>query len=379
MSQLNVVRRCYNCGTILQSDDPKKPGFVDKTLLESSQSAVLFCEKCWKEQRYNIAPREPTVDPQFLSMLNDAQASDATIVYVVDLFSFEASFIIPITQAIEGLHVLVIANKRDLLPRKMSDALLREYVAHRFRVARLSVTADDVVLTSLTSSADIKAIADRIETLRRRHDVYIIGAINAGKTLFLSSFLRSYSNASRFNITTANYPGTTIRVMQIPLDSSSMIYDTPGTSLDNSIVSHLDVEAARAVTPHSEVEPRKMMLNQGDACFIGGLARIDLIKGNKQLIQGYFSEDVSFKKSTRHPDEGFIKGIERGNLYPCSKSATALNAFDAFDIVVDEVGPRDIGIEGLGWINFKGDNQTFRVYVPKGVSVYTTRAKIKKC
>ena len=215
MSQLNVVRRCYNCGTILQSDDPKKPGFVDKTLLESSQSAVLFCEKCWKEQRYNIAPREPTVDPQFLSMLNDAQASDATIVYVVDLFSFEASFIIPITQAIEGLHVLVIANKRDLLPRKMSDALLREYVAHRFRVARLSVTADDVVLTSLTSSADIKAIADRIETLRRRHDVYIIGAINAGKTLFLSSFLRSYSNASHFNITTANYPGTTIRVMFI--------------------------------------------------------------------------------------------------------------------------------------------------------------------
>jgi ribosome biogenesis GTPase A len=379
MSQLNVVRRCYNCGTILQSDDPKKPGFVDKALLESSNSTVLFCEKCWKDQRYNIAPREPSVDPQFLSMLKDAQASDATIVYVVDLFSFEASFIMSITQAIEGLNVLVIANKRDLLPRKMSDALLREYVAHRFRVARLSVVAEDVMLTSLTSSADIKAIADRIEKIRRRHDVYIIGAINAGKTLFLSSFLRSYSNASRFNITTANYPGTTLRVMQIPLDSSSMIYDTPGTSLENSIVSRLDLEAAHLVTPHSEISPRKMVLSEGDACFIGGLARIDLIKGKKQIIQGYFSEDVSFKKSGHHPDEGFIRGIERGSLYPICKTATALNAFDAFDIVVDETGPRDIGIEGLGWVSFKGDNQTFRVYVPKGVSVYTTRAKIKKC
>ena len=74
-----------------------------------------------------------------------------------------------------------------------------------------------------------------------------------------------------------------------------------------------------------------------------------------------------------------MKAIERGTVYPIDKNATALNAFDAFDIQVDEVGPRDIGIEGLGWITFKGDNQIFRVYVPKGVSVYTTRAKIKKC
>jgi ribosome biogenesis GTPase A len=379
MSKLNVVRRCYNCGTILQADDPKKPGYIDRQLLETSNSTVLFCEKCWTDQRYNIAPREPNVDPQFLSMLKDAQASDATIVYVVDLFSFEASFISEITEAIEGLNVLVIANKRDLLPRKMSDALLREYVAHRFRVAKLKVVADDVVLTSLTSSADIKSINDRIEKLRRRHDVYIIGAINAGKTLFLSSFLRSYSNASRLNITTCNYPGTTIRVMQIPLDSSSMIYDTPGTSLENSMVSKLDVEAARALIPHGEVSGRKAMLNEGDACFIGGLARIDLIKGKKQLVVGYFSDDVSFKKAGHHVDEAFLKAIERGTVYPIDKNATALNAFDAFDIQVDEVGPRDIGIEGLGWITFKGDNQIFRVYVPKGVSVYTTRAKIKKC
>ena len=224
MSKLNVVRRCYNCGTILQADDPKKPGYIDRQLLETSNSTVLFCEKCWTDQRYNIAPREPNVDPQFLSMLKDAQASDATIVYVVDLFSFEASFISEITEAIEGLNVLVIANKRDLLPRKMSDALLREYVAHRFRVAKLKVVADDVVLTSLTSSADIKSINDRIEKLRRRHDVYIIGAINAGKTLFLSSFLRSYSNASRLNITTCNYPGTTIRVMTETLSDKPKLW-----------------------------------------------------------------------------------------------------------------------------------------------------------
>ncbi|MBQ4255339.1 MAG: hypothetical protein II721_05015, partial [Bacilli bacterium] len=51
--------------------------------------------------------------------------------------------------------------------------------------------------------------------------------------------------------------------------------------------------------------------------------------------------------------------------------------FDAFDIAVEEKGQRDIGIEGLGWISFQGNGQTFTVMVPKGVSVYTSRAKIK--
>jgi len=377
MSKLNVVRRCYNCGTILQSEDPKKPGYIGQQLLTTSDSTVLFCEKCWAEQRYNIAPREPHIDSQFIDMLRDAEASDALIVYVVDLFSFEASFISQVTEVIEGLRVLVIANKRDLLPEKAPDTSLREYVAHRFRVSKLNVTADDVVLTSLTSSADIKKIAARIETQRRRHDVYIIGAINAGKTLFLSSFLRSYSNSSRLNITTANYPGTQIRVMQIPLDGSSYIYDTPGTSLENSVVSKLDIDSVRSVTPMDGVSGRKVSLSEGESVLIGGLAHIDLMKGKKQTITGYFANPVTFKKISRNVDGAFIKAIEKETVHPICRTAKALNEFDAFEITVDETGSRDIGIEGLGWINFAADGQTWRIYVPKGVSVYTTRAKIK--
>jgi len=377
MSKLNVVRRCYNCGAILQSEDQKKPGYITPQLLTTTETTVLFCEKCWAEQRYNIAPREPHIDSQFIDMLRDAEASDALIVYVVDLFSFEASFISQVTEVIEGLRVLVIANKRDLLPKKVPDASLREYVSHRFRVSKLNVKSEDVVLTSLTSSADIKKIASRIETLRRRHDVYIIGAINAGKTLFLSSFLRSYSNSSRLNITTANYPGTQIRVMQIPLDGSSYIYDTPGTSIENSIISKLDIDSVRAITPNEEVVGRKLSLSQGDSILIGGLAHIDLMKGGKQNITGYFANPVTLKKVSRNVDSAFIKGIEKETISPVSRSAKALNEFDAFEITVDETGSRDIGIEGLGWINFLAGGQTWRIYVPKGVSVYTTRAKIK--
>ena len=45
-------------------------------------------------------------------------------------------------------------------------------------------------------------------------------------------------------------------------------------------------------------------------------------------------------------------------------------------LLVDETGERDIGIQGLGWISFTGNNQKIRIVVPKGVAIYTTRAKI---
>ena len=47
-----------------------------------------------------------------------------------------------------------------------------------------------------------------------------------------------------------------------------------------------------------------------------------------------------------------------------------------YDVKIDQEGERDIGILGLGWISFKGNNQTFRVSVPKGVYIYTSRSKV---
>lgn len=182
MSKMNMVRRCYSCGAILQSQSKDQPGYLPSEILEAdSPYGVLFCEQCYKESQFHLAPVEPEVKDDYISMLEDAQASDAMIVYVVDVFSFESSFISRITNTIEGLKILVIANKRDLLPKSVKDSELKEYVAHRFRRARLSVTANDVVLTSLTSNTDIKPIVDKIEAMRRKHDVYVIGAAGSGK------------------------------------------------------------------------------------------------------------------------------------------------------------------------------------------------------
>lgn len=379
MSKLQIVRRCYSCGKILQSEDPTKEGYINPRFNDASLETILFCDACYNEEKFNQAPQEISASEDFLTMLEDASASDALIVYVVDLFSFECCFIQSVNEVIRGSNILVIANKRDLLPSEVKDEAVREYVAHRFRVARLNVSASDVILASANMS-DSEAIIKTINDRRMGHDIYCIGAEKAGKTYFLSSFLRHYKNTSGRNIVTKKYSGTGLHILEIPLDKSTSIYDTPGTSVQNTVPSKVESELVRLIVPTVEVTPRKEALQPGDSVFLGGLARIELVsskKEGKQEFTFYASDSVKIRKvSLKEPGKEFFAAIERKALSPVSKLLNDEKAFDVYEVKVDEEGSRDIGIAGLGWFNFIGANQTIRVYVPHGVSVYGSRAKI---
>jgi len=382
MSQMNVVRRCYNCGAILQSEKPGEDGYIlRKTLEETPLDRILFCEHCYRENRFNLTPQEAQVSPDFLTMLKDAKASDALIVYVVDLFSFECSFSKAINEIIRSLPLMILANKRDLMPKEAKDEDLREYVAHRFRASGLPAQKEDVLLLSLSSLSGTSEAAKLIEEKRRRHDVYIIGATGAGKTLFLSSFLHDFTNKSSRSIITGEYPSTHLRVMQIPLDSSSSIYDTPGTGIANSLLGYLGEELTHVLVPNgAPLVGRDFPLEEGSSLFIGGLARLDLLKSAKKtLVRAYCSKGVEIKKlrPSKRMDEEFKKSLEKESLAPFLAQVRSLHDMDIFDFPILEKGRRDIGVAGLGWFTFEGADQTFRLYVPKGIGVYGSRAKVK--
>jgi 30S ribosome assembly GTPase len=382
MSQMNVVRRCYNCGAILQSEKPGADGYIlRKTLEDAPLDRILFCEHCYHENRFNLTPQEAMVSPDFLTMLKDAQASDALIVYVVDLFSFECSFSKAINDIIRSLPLVILANKRDLMPKEANDEDLREYVAHRFRASGLPAQKDDVLLLSLSSLSDTSAAAKLIEEKRRRHDVYIIGATGAGKTLFLSSFLHDFTNKSSRSIVTREYPSTHLRVMQIPLDSSSSIFDTPGTGIANSLLGYGDGALSHLLIPNGvSLVGRDYALEAGSSLWIGGLARLDLLASEKKtLLRAYCSKDVEIKRArpSKRMDEEYKKSLEKEALQPALAHVRSLHDMDIFDLPVTEKGRRDIGVAGLGWFTFEGAGQTFRFYVPKGIGVYGSRAKVK--
>ena len=376
MAKLNIIRRCYSCGVVLQSKDPQKDGYVENEFLQDLSKGVLFCSKCFRSEKYNLAPREASLDHEFFTLIADAQATDALIVYVINLFSFEAGFIRALNHWLSGLDILVLANKRDILPDDIDDEQLKEYVAHRLRVEKLKVL--DVKLVSASANYNIRDVIDVIKDLRRRRDVYIIGQKHSGKTTLMEAFLKEYKNLSRTNIITQNYPGTNLKVMQIPIDQSTYFYDTPGLGNDNSVLEKVEKPVLKAIVPVKKIEKRRFTITKTQSLFIGGLARIELVEGEKTAVGCYFSDDVDIKKIVL-PDANkqFLRTLSKDLLHPTSKNLQSLKDFDIYDIVVDEEGSRDIGINGLGWLSFIGANQTFRLYLPKGVSFYTTRSKIQ--
>lgn len=375
MAKLNIIRRCYSCGVVLQSKDSQKDGYVEKELLQDLSKGVLFCEQCFRSEKYNLSPKEASLDHGFFTLVADAQATDALIVYVINLFSFEAGFIRALNHWLSGLDVLVIANKRDILPSDIDDEQLKEYVSHRLRIEKLKVL--DVKLVSASENYNIREVIDYIKEIRKRRDVYIIGQKYSGKTTLMEAFLKEYKNVSHTNIVTQNYPGTDLKVMQIPIDQSTYFYDTPGLGNDTSILEKVEKQVLKAIVPVKKVEKRSFVLLKGQTLFVGGLARIELVEGDKTAVDCYFSSDVNLRKVIV-PDANniFLKTLNHNLLRPTSKNLQSLKDFDIYDIVVDEIGSRDIGVNGLGWFSLVGANQTIRLYVPKDVSFYTTRSKI---
>ena len=111
MAKISQIRRCYSCGAVLQSEDPTKEGYVKKETLENASQNFLFCDHCFELERYKNKSNDPEVSEDYLKFIMDAKRKNALIVYVVNLFSFEASFSLQINSILEGMDILVVGNK----------------------------------------------------------------------------------------------------------------------------------------------------------------------------------------------------------------------------------------------------------------------------
>ena len=43
MSKFEFVRRCCNCGAILQCEHPEEEGYIEEQFLQKDLSAMIFC------------------------------------------------------------------------------------------------------------------------------------------------------------------------------------------------------------------------------------------------------------------------------------------------------------------------------------------------
>lgn len=353
---------CTGCGVPVQTDDPKRSGYVPPKALDREN---VVCMRCFRIRHYNeVRETELTAD-DFRSVLLQISDTKALVVQVVDIFDLEGSWVRGMPRYIGDNPLLLVANKVDLLPRSVKLKRLEQWLRHSLK--EWGVKPVDVVLCSVKKGINLDLVVEKMEQHRNGRDVYIVGATNVGKSSLLNRLLQNYGDGEGDEITTSFYPGTTLGTIHIPLEGDREIVDTPGIVNEDRLSEQVSADDLRVIVPKQELHPKVYQLNAGQTLFFAGLARVDFKRGPRQPFVCYMAKDLYIHRTkTERADDLYAEHL--GDLLSPPSQKDELPPFVKRSFQV-EGEKTDIVIAGLGWVTCRGDAADLDVYAPKGVAV----------
>lgn len=379
MGRSKRVLRCFHCGAILQYEKTEEKGYIfPETFHRATPIQIIYCDRCFQTMKaFNFSELEQRIDDDILKILDDACATDAYIIWVIDLFSFNGTLNKKIAEKVKKLSVSVIGTKKDLLPQEAKEENLITYLRERF--SEYGIEPTSIRVYSNTDKIDPKELIEDMNAARKAHDVYMIGNNSSGKTSLINRFLKGYENKTTRQIKTINYPDTHVDVLEIPLSLSSFLYELPGISQSTSVVGKIEKEVAKIIVPKKTIKVTPRMMGAGDALMVGSLAAYEILKGKPTTYRFYAAEKVETKKvSLKKLDDAISENNMRRNVRPVSDILVSFLDYDMFEYTMESDNQwHDIAIEGFGWLSFKAQGQVVRVRLPKGVALKESLAKIK--
>ena len=378
MAHPRRVVRCHSCGAILQSESTKKPGFISKNIVENGIPKIPYCNSCYEKMlALNSGDLEQEVDKATLKILKDAIATDALVIWVVDLFSFNGTLNPDVVKKVKKLDVVVFGTKRDLFPSNVTDEMLTRFIDERF--SDVGINPIWIKLLGKEANLNTDAVMDKIHELRKGHDVYMIGNNNSGKTTFINKFLKNFENKTKWAIKTEDYPGTNTPVLEIPFSNSSFFYELPDLSNGTSVLTKVEKEVQKIITPKKEIVMTRRFIGAGSSILVGNLACLSVIKGRHASIRVFVGEKVEVKAVDTDKVDAFQEANRKKHiLKPVSERFVSFQDYDMFEYDLENDDLRhDIAIEGLCWFSTRGKGQTLRITLPKGTALKETLSKVR--
>ena len=231
---------CKGCGVVLQSSDAAAIGYTPK--MEAD-----YCQRCFRIRHYDdvVISMKQGIDSD--AVLQKINAMDALVVWVVDLFDFESNLLPGINRHLLGKDILMVATKRDLLPatlgnEKLSQFLLRRLKEEGILVQGIVVCGDLAAHARREDNASVDEVCAAIAHYRKERDVVVTGMANAGKSTLLNAI------CDGVDLTTSRHPGTTLDFNSIAMEGYQL-YDTPGLTRMDSLLTHVDDGLLKTVIP----------------------------------------------------------------------------------------------------------------------------------
>ncbi|MER2256195.1 MAG: ribosome biogenesis GTPase YqeH, partial [Priestia megaterium] len=283
--------QCVGCGVEIQTERPNELGYAPKSALEKE---AIICQRCFRLKHYNEVQDVSLTDDDFLKILNGIGQTDGLVVKVVDIFDFNGSWLPGLHRFVGNNKVLLVGNKADLLPKSIKKNKLIHWMKREAK--ELGLKSVDVFLMSAQKGQGIREIAEAIEHYREGKDVYVVGCTNVGKSTFINAIIKEVTGEKDI-ITTSQYPGTTLDMIDIPLDNGASLYDTPGIINHHQMAHYVDKRDLKLISPKKEIKPKVYQLNEGQTLYFGGLARLDYVQGGRKSLTCYVSNDLHIHRT----------------------------------------------------------------------------------
>ena len=320
-----MTKTCIGCGSILQNKDSNQVGYVSD--LEKD-----LCERCFKIRHYNQYQTVEKTNQDYIPILKQIANTNDLVLLVVDLWNMSLK-IQEILSYFQD-HVLLVMTKRDLLPRSLYEQRLLDYMNHESFV--------DKIMISSQKNYQFDLLYEKIKQHQTSNQVYVVGLTNAGKSTMLNQMIKNYTNLET-TITTSMQPSTTLGMIEIPIDETLTLIDTPGILDEGNFLNVVSPKMMKKMIPKKEIKPISYQIKGKQSIWIEDICSLDVT-----------DNDVVFYVANTLKTERFYK--EKDTSHLVSHTFTL-------------EGKQDIVIPGLGFIKVvkPGD---ITIHVPEQVNVF---------
>ena len=233
-----MSKRCVGCGSLLQSYDVSKPGYIPDTV-----ESPRYCMRCFRIIHYN--DRIPMVLDNINNKVLDKVNEDikAYKFFLVDLLNINNE-VIDTFKKIKGNKMLLI-SKFDIIPRSFRKGKIFEFLRDVYDIK------DDIDFVSSKNNFNVRVIYNVLDE-KNVKKAYVLGYTNSGKSNLINSLCNKMDVPSE--ITTSNMPNTTLDFIDIGIDGYQII-DSPGFIMSNTFYKDNDYALIDRINSKNVLSP----------------------------------------------------------------------------------------------------------------------------
>ncbi len=326
---------CAGCGVLLQNDNILELGYVSN--IEND-----ICQRCFRMKNYGEYTSVAKSNEEFIEILKGVAKTKDLVLHIVDLVNLDKD-LAEIREVITNPMLLVL-NKKDALPKSVKDEKILEYIDS------LGLDYIDKVVISANKNYNIDILMKNINKYKKSNKVYVVGKTNTGKSSLINKLIHDYSELDP-SLTISPLPSTTLNMVQVDIDKSLTLIDTPGLIDRGNISNYLDSSKIKKLINKKEMKPKTYQIKKGQCLIIDELARIDYVDGEKNSLTLYIPNGLKVKR---------MNGNKQTRLKDLNKNT--------FELKYRE----DIVINGLGWVKCV-DKCIVDVYIDKNIESFNRR------